>query len=247
MAAEELGIPDDKRAPDRRRHRARSATTTSTDGSRVTFATGMAAIKAARDAIKELCARAAKIWGIPEDAVELGERRGASRPAPTPASSRRCRSPRSRPSAGNTGGPIAGHYEVNADGAGAGFATHIVDVEVDPETGRTTVLRYTVVQDAGKAIHPTYVEGQMQGGAVQGIGWALNEEYIYDADGQLQNAGFLDYRMPVASRPADDRHGHRRGAEPRPSLRRARRRRDRRSCRRWRPWPMPCRRRSACA
>jgi CO/xanthine dehydrogenase Mo-binding subunit len=75
----------------------------------------------------------------------------------------------------------------------------MVDVEVDRETGRTEILRYTVIQDAGKAIHPSYVEGQYQGGAAQGIGWALNEEYIYGEDGRLQNAGFLDYRMPVAS------------------------------------------------
>ncbi len=101
--------------------------------------------------------------------------------------------------AGNTGGPIAGHAEINAEGAGVSFGTHLVDVEVDEETGRVTVLRYTVVQDAGKAIHPGYVEGQYQGGAVQGIGWALNEEYVYGEDGRLQNPGFLDYRMPVAS------------------------------------------------
>ena len=99
----------------------------------------------------------------------------------------------------NTGGPIAGHNEVVADGAGVSFASHICDVEVDPETGHTKVIRYTVIQDAGKAIHPDYVEGQFQGGAVQGIGWALNEEYIYGDDGRLQNAGFLDYRVPVAS------------------------------------------------
>ena len=84
-------------------------------------------------------------------------------------------------------------------GAGPSFGAHIVDVEVDEDTGRVDVLRYTVVQDAGKAVHPSYVEGQMQGGAVQGIGWALNEEYIYGDDGKLQNAGFLDYRMPVCS------------------------------------------------
>ena len=98
-----------------------------------------------------------------------------------------------------TGGPIAGHNEVVADGAGVSFASHICDVEVDPETGATKVLRYTVVQDAGKAIHPDYVEGQFQGGAAQGIGWALNEEYVYGDDGRLQNASFLDYRMPVCS------------------------------------------------
>ena len=70
---------------------------------------------------------------------------------------------------------------------------------MDPGTGRVEVLRYTAVQDAGRAIHPSYVEGQIQGGVVQGIGWALNEEYVYGDDGRLQNAGFLDYRVPVCS------------------------------------------------
>ena len=99
----------------------------------------------------------------------------------------------------NTGGPIAGHFEVNADGAGVSFGVHLADVEVDPETGATKVLRYTVLQDAGKAVHPDYVEGQMQGGAAQAIGWALNEEYLYDKNGKVDNPGFLGYRMPVAS------------------------------------------------
>jgi CO/xanthine dehydrogenase Mo-binding subunit len=101
--------------------------------------------------------------------------------------------------AGKTGGPIGGYGRINAQGAGPSLGTHLVDLEVDPETGRVTILRYTAAQDAGRALHPAYVEGQFQGGAVQGIGWALNEEYIYGADGKLQNAGFLDYRMPVAS------------------------------------------------
>ena len=197
MAAEELGIGYDK-------VRTIIADTSTlgyndvTDGSRVTFSVGLATIKAARDAIGKMCARAAKIWGIDEDAVEW--RDGAAHPA--------------GPNAGQfppmtladiaavsfqTGGPIAGHHEVNVDGAGVSFGVHLVDLEVDSETGATKVLRYTVFQDAGKAVHPDYVEGQMQGGAVQGIGWALNEEYIYGKDGRLQNAGFLDYRIPVAS------------------------------------------------
>jgi CO/xanthine dehydrogenase Mo-binding subunit len=70
---------------------------------------------------------------------------------------------------------------------------------VDKETGKVDVVRYTAIQDAGKAIHPSYVEGQYQGGASQGIGWALNEEYIYNEDGVMENAGFLDYRIPLAS------------------------------------------------
>src|SRR5205814_1300659 len=97
-----------------------------------------------------------------------------------------------------TGGTIVGRASVDPQGVGGGFATHVVDVEVDPETGKVTVLRYTAVQDVGKAIHPSYVEGQIQGGAVQGIGWALNEEYVYDDRGVMTNASFLDYRMPTA-------------------------------------------------
>lgn len=95
-------------------------------------------------------------------------------------------------------GPIMASYAENTKGPGPAFGTHIVDVEVDPETGKVTVLRYTAVQDVGKAIHPAYVEGQIQGGVVQGIGWALNEEYFYDKDGHLLNSSLLDYRMPTA-------------------------------------------------
>ena len=102
-------------------------------------------------------------------------------------------------SAGKTGGPINGHAQLNAQGAGPGFGAQIYDVSVDTDTGHTTVERCTVVQDVGTAIHPDYVEGQLQGGVVQGIGWALNEEYIYNDKGVLENPGFLDYRVPVAS------------------------------------------------
>ena len=101
--------------------------------------------------------------------------------------------------AGKTGGPIVGYSRINAHGAAPSFAAHVADVEVDPETGKVSVVRYTAIQDAGRAIHPSYVEGQYQGGVAQGIGWALNEEYIYGANGHLQNPGFLDYRIPVAS------------------------------------------------
>jgi xanthine dehydrogenase molybdenum-binding subunit len=95
-------------------------------------------------------------------------------------------------------GPVTHNVSMRPRGAGPAFATHIVDVEVDPETGKVEVLRYTATQDVGKAIHPSYVEGQIQGGVVQGIGWALNEEYWYDKNGRLMNASLLDYRMPTA-------------------------------------------------
>jgi CO/xanthine dehydrogenase Mo-binding subunit len=98
-----------------------------------------------------------------------------------------------------TGGPIGASASVNAGGVGPGFASQMCDVEVDTATGKVTILRFTAAQDVGRAIHPSYVEGQIQGGVVQGIGWALNEEYIYNAKGLLDNTGFLDYRVPVMS------------------------------------------------
>ena len=169
-----------------------------THGSRATFATGKAAVEACNGAIKEMCRRAADKWGIDPEAIDWFD--GAAHPSGPNAGDfppmtikeigRRM---------GRTGGPISGHHATTYGGAGESFGTHVVDVEVAPETGRTTILRYLVVQDAGRAIHPSYVEGQFQGGAAQGIGWALNEEYIYGDDGRLQNAGFLDYRVPVAS------------------------------------------------
>ncbi len=169
-----------------------------TAGSRGTFASGMACVIASRQVIEKLRQRVAKIREVPLEAVAWKD--GHARPAGGNVAQF---APMSLAEiakmAGKTGGTIAGHAEINAQGAGPGFGTHIVDVEVDKQTGSVKILRYTVVQDVGKAIHPAYVEGQLQGGAVQGIGWALNEEYVYGDDGVLQNPGFLDYRVPVAS------------------------------------------------
>ncbi len=197
VAAEELGIPYEQ-------VKAVVADTSTlgyndmTDGSRGTFSSSMATISAARNAIAVMKERAAAMWEIPVDDViwedghakAVGKKHGNLPPLSVKEIAA---------AAAKTGGPIAGHSELVADGAGVSFATHICDIEVDPETGATKVLRYTVVQDAGKAVHPTYVEGQYQGGAAQGIGWALNEEYVYGEDGRLQNPGFLDYRIPVCS------------------------------------------------
>ena len=197
MAAEVLGIPYEN-------IRCVIADTSSlgyneiSHGSRVTYASGLATIKAAKDAVNRMCQRAAAKWGIDPDAVYWED--GYAKPSgPNAGEFDPMHITEITANMGATGGPINGHFEATPEGAGVSFGTHIVDAEVDPETGHTKILRYTVVQDAGKAVHPTYVEGQYQGGAVQGIGWALNEEYIYGEDGSLQNALFLDYRVPVAS------------------------------------------------
>ncbi len=197
MAAETLGVPYE-------RIRIRVGDTDSTGycattgGSRTTFATGMAVIQACEDVIRQLKARAALTWGIDEEQIDWSE--GEARPA---AGVNVDVEPLSLAglarNAARTGGPISGRAALNAQGPGPAFAVNLADVHVDRETGRTTVNSFTAIQDAGTAIHPDYVEGQMQGGAAQGIGWALNEEYIYDTDGVLENPGFLDYRVPVAS------------------------------------------------
>jgi CO/xanthine dehydrogenase Mo-binding subunit len=166
-----------------------------TGGSRVTFATGKAVVEATEDAVRQMRERAAKLWDVEPETVVW--RDGAAHETGGEGRSLSIADIASK--AAKTGGQIMGHASINASGAGPSLTTHICDVEVDRETGRVTILRYTAVQDAGKAVHPAYVEGQLQGGAVQGIGWALNEEYIHDDEGRLLNAGFLDYRMPVAS------------------------------------------------
>jgi CO/xanthine dehydrogenase Mo-binding subunit len=197
MASEVLGIPYERVRPV-------VADTTAvgftflTGGSRVTFATGMAVTQAAESVVTDLKRRAAMLWDITPDAVDW--RDGMAYPAGQNAGNF---DPLSLADialkAGRTGGPISAEVSLNAQGAGPGFATHICDVEVDPETGHVKVLRYTAIQDVGRAIHPSYVEGQIQGGVAQGVGWALNEEYVYDKNGRLDNPGFLDYRMPVMS------------------------------------------------
>ncbi len=164
-----------------------------TGGSRVTFATGTAVYEAAQDALRQLKERAAKAMEKKPEEIEFvdGTFRATGNGVP-PMSMKQLASKLAR-----TGGPVSGRASVNARGVGPGFATTCVDVEVDPDTGKVQVLRCTIAQDAGKAIHPSYVEGQMQGGTAQGIGWGLNEEYFYDDKGILRNTGLLDYRMPT--------------------------------------------------
>jgi xanthine dehydrogenase molybdenum-binding subunit len=167
--------------------------TDGTGGSRVTFATGLAAYQAANDVVRQLRERAAKIWEIAPEDVDWTDGKAISKKNGVAPLTLKDLAPRLT----RTGGPVTGRANVYATGVGPAFAACLVDLEIDPETAKVQVLRCTVAQDAGKAIHPSYVEGQMQGGTVQGLGWALNEEYVYDDKGNLRNASFLDYRMPT--------------------------------------------------
>lgn len=166
-----------------------------TGGSRVTLATGAAVVDACRLVIADLRARAAKTWDVEVDQVEWVDGQAQHVDGSQPPLSLAALAGKSA----RTGGPIAATASLNARGVGSAFATQLADVEVDPETGVTRVVRFTTAQDAGRAISPAYVEGQMQGGVVQGVGWALNEEYVHDSNGVMENASFLDYRIPVTS------------------------------------------------
>lgn len=162
-----------------------------TGGSQTTFATGWAACEAAQDVIRQMKERAAILWETEAASVEFngGCFRAGDRSAGFKDLAARLM---------ETGGPIIGRATVSPTGVGSSFAGLIVDVEIDPETGKVSILRATSVQDAGKAIHPDYVEGQMQGGTAQGIGWALNEEYCMSPEGVMLNSSLLDYRTPTS-------------------------------------------------
>ncbi len=167
--------------------------TATTGGSRTAFDTGLAAIAAADEVKRQMAARAALIWEVQPEDVEFQDgtfictRNPDDRLTFKELSGRLMR----------TGGPITCSVGVNSTGVGPIIAGNIIDVRVDLETGKVDVLRCTAFVDSGKAVHPSYVEGQMQGGTVQGIGWALNEEYFYNPDGTMMNSSFLDYRMPT--------------------------------------------------
>jgi CO/xanthine dehydrogenase Mo-binding subunit len=162
-----------------------------TGGSRTAFAGGWAAHEAAMDIRRQMEERAAKIWEVDREQVryEDGAIHGPDGKSMT--------FNEMASQLSHTGGMIQGRADVVPTGVGPAFAGHICDVEVDPDTGKVQIIRYTAVQDVGKAVHPSYVEGQIQGGAAQGIGMALTEEYFYDENGVMRNSSLLDYRMPT--------------------------------------------------
>ena len=164
-----------------------------TGGSRTTYATGYACWIAANNLVDELKKRVAILWDINEDDVDFNDGVFSSKAE----AEKTIDFKELAGKLGDLGGPATSTGSVDLESAGDGFGLHIADVEIDIETGKTDVIRYTAIQDVGTAIHPSYVEGQLQGGAVQGIGWALNEEYYMTDDGAMANSSYLDYRMPT--------------------------------------------------
>jgi len=164
--------------------------TEGTYGSRTTFATGWAMYQLGQNLIQQLIERAAQYWEVEPDQVAFSE--GLFSTVGKQLTFKELAS-----KLDELGSPVMSSATVHPETYGPTFATHIVDVEVDPETGKVQILRYTAVQDVGQAVHPTFVEGQIQGGVAQGVGWGMNEEYIYDEQGRLLNASLLDYRIPT--------------------------------------------------
>ena len=168
--------------------------TSASVGSSASHKNGWAAYQCALDVKDQLEERVSKIWNVPKTTVVFENGYAKSKmdselimPLKELASL-----------LDETGGPITGRGNVDARGCAGSFSANIVDLEIDIETGKVNILRYTAFQDAGKAIHPSYVEGQIQGGTVQGIGWALHEEYVFDDNGKMANPSLLDYRMPTS-------------------------------------------------
>ena len=162
-----------------------------TGGSRTTYTTGLAAYNAAQKLVVELKGRVADLWETEVANVEFAE-------GTFTANGDSIGIQELAGKLDPTGGPATSTSSVNLAEAGNAYGVHICDLEVDLATGKTDVVRYTAIQDVGKAVHPQYAEGQIQGGAVQGIGWALNEEYFIVDDGSMANNSFLDYRMPTS-------------------------------------------------
>jgi CO/xanthine dehydrogenase Mo-binding subunit len=172
--------------------------TGNTGGSRTTYAGGWAAHNLAMQIREKMVERAVKIWECEPGQVEYGDDGVIRGPDDAEGKARSMGFAQLAAMLPRTGGTIDVGSNINIPTQGPAFAAHIVDVEVDRDTGKVEILRYTALQDVGTAIHPSYVEGQIQGAVAQGIGMALSEEYYVSSDSRMVNSTFLDYRMPTA-------------------------------------------------
>ncbi len=168
-------------------------------GSMITYTVGSAVMKAAEDARRQLLSIAGDLLEASPDDLEIRDGKISVRGVPDK---------------GMTIADVAGkaldygskHAPVLGQGGSAinenapGFTAQLAEVEIDPTTGRLDVKRNVIIQDVGRAINPLIVEGQIHGGASQGLGYGLYEEMVYDENGQLLSASFMDYTMPQAGR-----------------------------------------------
>ncbi|HEX2441109.1 MAG TPA: xanthine dehydrogenase family protein molybdopterin-binding subunit [Methylomirabilota bacterium] len=167
-------------------------------GSKTIYTVGTAVLQAAQDARRQTLEIAAKEMEAAIDDLEIEDGKVIVRGVPDKGVT--------LASIGKKGNlymskvpPVLGVAHPAFAQQAPAFAAQLARIEVDPDTGQLTLHDFVVVQDAGKAINPLGVEGQMQGGAVQSLGIALTEGFMYDESGRLMNASLLDYRKLTAA------------------------------------------------
>lgn len=172
-----------------------------TGGSKVTYTIGPAVLKAAQDARDQVLRIAAAELEASVEDLQLVDGQITVRGVPSKAISlsdafRLSTSAQKHP-------PVLGRGQTVVSEHSPGMAVHIARVRVDPDTGKVEPVRYIAIQDVGRAINPALVEAQMHGGAVQGVGWGLYEQILFDEQGTPITGSFMDYTMPKASQSPD--------------------------------------------
>jgi CO/xanthine dehydrogenase Mo-binding subunit len=168
-------------------------------GSKITYTVGAAVLRAAEAARQKALAAASQELEIAPDDLEVVD--GIVRAVGAP--DRSITVEELAKMALRFGGryePIEAHGGSAQTSGAPSVAAHLSHVRVDRETGEVMLLRHVIAQDVGRALNPALVEGQMRGGATQGIGWALFEQLDHDEDGRLVTGSFLDYAIPNAER-----------------------------------------------
>ena len=164
-------------------------------GSKVTYTVGPALIQAVGEARTQTLAIAAELLEADPADLEIADGGVRVRGAPDRAIALSDLAGKTMQFGGQYA-PVFGHGRHVDTTSSSSFCAQLAEVEVDRETGEVQVHKLVVVQDVGRAINPLAIEGQMMGGATQGLGWALYENMVYDEQGQLLTASWLDYTVP---------------------------------------------------
>ncbi|MFN8497891.1 MAG: xanthine dehydrogenase family protein molybdopterin-binding subunit [Anaerolineae bacterium] len=167
-------------------------------GSQITYTVGAAVLKAAEDVKEQILAVASDMFEADPQDLELADGYVSVRGVPNKRQSIADIAERTW-RGGSKFPPIVGNGGSAISMQAPGFTAQLAEIEVDTNTGEISVLTNVVVQDVGRAINPLMVEGQVHGGATQGLGYGLWEELVYDETGQLITASFMDYVMPRTS------------------------------------------------
>ncbi|MBX3083368.1 MAG: xanthine dehydrogenase family protein [Anaerolineae bacterium] len=164
-------------------------------GSKVLYSTGAAVLEAAKEARQQVLQIAADLLEAAVEDIDIIDGKAQVRGAPEHAIPLAEIASQGM-SWGSKFAPVIGNGRVGIEAAAPVFSAQLAEVSVDEDTGKVTVHRQVVIQDVGRAINPLAVQGQLMGGATQGLGWALYERMLYDEDGQLITGTLMDYTLP---------------------------------------------------